>query len=650
MNLQAEQPVSVDGLGVSMAGSANRRLRWVIVGMLVVAVVLLGYGLHALVGGTSNLKAPLVYYTVKRADLPIIVTERGNLESQITEEITCEVEDFGDRYGSSGTQILFIVPNGTSVKKGDLLVELDSAPLKDRIDIQYLKLQNAEAEKIQQISKYENQIAQNETDLAEAELSYKLAKMDREMYDSESGGTYQIELQDVEMEIQKARAEQLINDTNYNAVLTLYRLGYKSKGNVAQTRLQRIQSVSKLVSQLANLTQLAQYTHEMQKLSLEAKYQTAIRNKEQVKLNNEAELAQAKAAKESAEKEYDKEKERYDRYQSQLEKCKIFAPQDGMVAYAMTQNRGGQSTVIEEGALVRQRQKILTLPNLSKMQVTTSIHESVLDQVKVGQPALIRVDAFSDKAFKGTVKSVAVLPDPGSWFSSDTKVYKTVVTIDEEVAQLKPGMTAIVEIHVERLKNTISVPIQAIVQRASNNWCFVRDGRGVARRAVKLGKTNDKFVQIVQGIKEGDAVVLNPAVLLENEKDESAPDAAKDGKSDAHAKTAGDGASGLPNGTPGTGPGAGKRPGPGAGKRAGGQNLKALDKNKDGKLSKEELPEAMRRFFDTLDSNHDGVLDAAEQTAAQRAATKRAAAKRGKKKRPGAGGAPSGTPAGRPGT
>ena len=44
---------------------------------------------------------------------------------------------------------------------------------------------------------------------------------------------------------------------------------------------------------------------------------------------------------------------------------------------------------------------------------------------------------------------MAVLPDPGGWLSSDTKVYKTVVTIDEEVDQIKPGMTAVVEIHID---------------------------------------------------------------------------------------------------------------------------------------------------------------------------------------------------------
>ena len=136
-----------------------------------------GFGLRAVLTGATKADESLVYYTVRRGHLPIVVTERGNLESQQTEQIICEVENFGgDRVGVTGTQIIFIVPNGSSVKKGDLLVELDSAPLKERLDAQYLALKRAEAEKIQATSKFENQKTQNETNLAEAELAVELAE------------------------------------------------------------------------------------------------------------------------------------------------------------------------------------------------------------------------------------------------------------------------------------------------------------------------------------------------------------------------------------------------------------------------------------------------------------------------------------------
>src|SRR5690606_36197552 len=137
--------------------------------------------------------------------------------------------------------------------------------------------------------------------------------------------------------------------------------------------------------------------------------------------------------------------------------------------------------------------QILSIPNLTHMQVNTAVHESVLDQVRPGLPATSRVDAFGDRTYQGTVKTVAVLPDQGGWLASDTKVYKTIVMIDQEVTQLKPGMTAVVEIDIEQLTNVLSVPIQAVVQRADKNWCYVRVNGQPEKREITLGKTNDKF-------------------------------------------------------------------------------------------------------------------------------------------------------------
>jgi RND family efflux transporter MFP subunit len=243
---------------------------------------------------------------------------------------------------------------------------------------------------------------------------------------------------------------------------------------------------------------------------------TAQRALDQVKIDNESLLAQALAAKTAAERALTTEKEKLERYRTLLTKCKIYAPHEGMAVYAMEEDRRSSSSAIAEGAFVRERQRILTLPNLSKMQVKTSIHESILDQVRAGLPVTIKIDAFADRAYHGTVQSVAVLPKQADWMSSDIKVYETIVTIDEEVDQLKPGMTAVVEIHIDRLPDVLSVPVQAVVQVGKENWCYVGKGSNNAeRRTIKLGKTNDKFVQVVDGLAELDRVVLNPMSIMD---------------------------------------------------------------------------------------------------------------------------------------
>lgn len=470
---------------------------------------------------------PLVYHTVTRGDLPIIVTERGSLESQRETRIVCEVETVS---GQSGTRIVWIMPNGKSVKKGDLLVELDSAPLRDRIDNLAVALEQARAAQVQGASRYENQKSQNETALGAAKLKVELAGLGLKMYEDAEGGTYQITRQDLGLKIQEAKnqigeaqASQLLQKTARAGMEMLYELGYRGRGDLDQAILKSLQAEAALVkatnslaNALASSKKFEGFEHPMKKLELEGALNTANRSLLQVERDNESLLAQALAAKIAADRGLAKEEERRKKYDAQLEKCKITAPHDGMVAYSTERTPWG--SLIGEGVLVIERTKILTLPELASMQVKTGVHESALDNVHEGLRATVKIDAFSDREYEGTVDSVGVLPmQGGGYMSPDVKVYETTVLIDEHVEDLKPGMTAVVEIHVDHLKDVLCVPVQAVVQVEDENWCYVASEDGAERRAVTLGRTNDKFVQLVDGVDEGERVVLNPMALLEQQ-------------------------------------------------------------------------------------------------------------------------------------
>ena len=200
----------------------------------------------------------------------------------------------------------------------------------------------------------------------------------------------------------------------------------------------------------------------MQKLQLEGDLATAERSLKQVKIDNESELAQRLALKVEADKGEEKELERLDKLKDQLKLCKIYAPHDGMVVYDRDNDRYSSETDIAEGVTVRERQRILSLPDLSQMQVKTQIHEAVLDQIHAGLPVTVKVEAYPNRAYSGVVHEVAVVPS-GSYYTS-VKTYDCVVRINERVESLKPGMTAAVEVHVDRIKDVLSVPVQAIVQ------------------------------------------------------------------------------------------------------------------------------------------------------------------------------------------
>jgi hypothetical protein len=104
---------------------------------------------------------------------------------------------------------------------------------------------------------------------------------------------------------------------------------------------------------------------------------------------------------------------------------------------------------------------------------------------------------------------------------SDVKVYQTLVLIQGQVEGLKPDMSAEVSIHVNGIKDVLTVPLQAIIggaEMGAKRKLFVRTPTGYDEREVTLGLYNEKVVEVRDGLTEGEEVVLNPKVLLGDTK------------------------------------------------------------------------------------------------------------------------------------
>jgi hypothetical protein len=166
------------------------------------------------------------------------------------------------------------------------------------------------------------------------------------------------------------------------------------------------------------------------------------------------------------------------------------------------------------------------------------IHEKYKDKLppdhvvtREGQPAEIEVDAYPGKTYRGRVRAVASVASQAEFFSSDVKVYQTIVSIDnlESEKKLKPGMSAKVTILADEIKKPVLlIPIHAVVGNVSmgaQRKCFVVDERGIPQeRNIQIGKSSDLYVEIEPvngetGVREGERVVLNPRVLLGERSD-----------------------------------------------------------------------------------------------------------------------------------
>jgi RND family efflux transporter MFP subunit len=245
-----------------------------------------------------------------------------------------------------------------------------------------------------------------------------------------------------------------------------------------------------------------------------SKFAEAVRELDRARKAAISRLAQAEAKLKSAQGQYNIQSRQLKEYKEQLEKCTIRATQPGLVVYGGAGQEMiwyGDQERIREGATVRERQSIITIPDMTKMSVKVKIHETYIKKVQKGQKARITVDAFADKELSGEVSKVGVLPDSQNmWANPDMKVYLTTVDVNGTHDWLKPGMSAKVEILVSQLPDVVHIPTQAVPHDHGKRVCHVERGLRVERREVEIGDANDEFVEVKSGLAAGEKVLLRP--------------------------------------------------------------------------------------------------------------------------------------------
>jgi HlyD family secretion protein len=264
------------------------------------------------------------------------------------------------------------------------------------------------------------------------------------------------------------------------------------------------------------------YAFSKQCAQLLSAYRESLTKLQRTVRANRSKMAQAETRFATAKRRYEMELAKKEDLDRQLKACMMRAVQPGLVAYgnlnASASARYNES--IEEGTNVRFRQTVLTVPNMSHMGVHVNIHESQVKKVRIGQPALIRVDAEPGVVLEGRVAELAVLPDSSSSrYTPNLKVYPASVHILGTHPWMKPGMNAKVEILVDQLIDVVFVPVQSIEVENDQHFCYVEASSGLERRPVQTGLFNDEFIEIRTGLQLGELVALSlPKKLIPDNK------------------------------------------------------------------------------------------------------------------------------------
>src|SRR4029079_9090622 len=222
----------------------------------------------------------------------------------------------------------------------------------------------------------------------------------------------------------------------------------------------------------------------------------------------EANIASAQANVKAQQASMNLEQDKLKDIQDQIAKCTIKATTTGQVVYANETDmfRGSSSSqfIVTPGAMVRERQGIIRLPNANDMQVKATVNEARVTLIREGLPVTIRVDALKAEIIEGEVTKVNQYAEASSYSSGNIKKYATIIKIKNPTPELRVGMNAEVRIHVERMPNVLQVPVQSLAELKGHYFTLVKNGDHYETREVKIGSTNDKVATIQNGLKEGE--------------------------------------------------------------------------------------------------------------------------------------------------
>ena len=441
-------------------------------------------------------------YPVREGRLLISVTEAGTVKPREQVVIKSRLE--------GRTTILYLIPEGTRVAEGELLVELDASNLLDQQVEQEIRVQNSDASFVQSRENLEVVKNQALADKEKAVLTLLFAREDLKKY---TEGEYPKEVTELKARIKLGEAT-LERDTNkLEWSERLFAEKYVSETEVRADRLTAEKAKLDLKLARNNLDLLEDYTRERTVTELESDAKQAEMALERTRRRATADVVQAKAQLRARESEFKQQTAKLEKLVEQIGKAKIMAPTEGLVVYATSAQFSWRGNVepLAEGQEVRERQELIHLPTAETFMAEVKVHESSLKKISTELPVRITVDALPGRTFVGKVAKIAPLPDAQSMFMNpDLKVYGTEINIDGGGDVLRTGMTCEVEIRIAQYARAMYVPVQCVIRIGGQPTVFVKDGAEMVARPVDIGQDNNRMVHILGGLEPGEKVLLKP--------------------------------------------------------------------------------------------------------------------------------------------
>ncbi len=424
------------------------------------------------------LRERYLFERVSRADLAPILQAPGGLESSKRTIVKCQLENIagGGAMGGAST-ILTVLPEGSAVKKGDVLAKLDSAPFEELLRQQEITVEQVKASHLQ------------------ARLNHEIALLAVREYRE---GTVQETLESMEGAIALARSDLSRAKDHLEWSRRMNAKGYTAPATI--------------MSEVHSVTQLG-FSLKRQETSLEL-FRRFTQPKTEKTLLGQVRAAETVLGNETL--RLQRQLERLAKLKAQVEYCTIRAPHDGVLFYVKNSGGGGGRgpQVIEEGLAVRQSQQLFYLPDLSELEVEVALNESVVDRVVPGLHATVRFEALPKIVLEGELATIGQIPFGQSRNGEDIRYFVARVKLNHSAAGLRPGMTTRVDISLTPRRHVLTVPHEAVRIDGERKVCFVAHDEKLECRDVQVGEDTIDLIEVTEGLKEGEFVALNPPSSL----------------------------------------------------------------------------------------------------------------------------------------
>ena len=454
-----------------------KKITWIIIGTVVIAAAVIGV---FYLRGRNQASTATQYQTaeIARGDLTATIGATGTVRSNQSAVLTWQ---------TSGSVETVDVKVGERVKAGEVLATLSEGSLPQSVILAKSDLVNAQ-KALADLLDSKSQQAQAQLALANAQKDYDAAVMSRNNVRAHANPSL----------IENYRSSYILaQDKLDNA-----EENYDNFSNFPDDSPAKAQAYNMLYT--AQLERDKAYTTWLWYENPPTPQDLAVA---------EGKVAVAKATLDDAQREWDRLKDGPDPADIEAAQAKVAAIQATINMAKLEAPFAGTITEVDvmPGDQVRSGANGFRIDDLSHLLADVQVSEVDINSVKVGQPVTITFDAILDKEYNGKVTQVAQVGD----VVQGAVNFTVTVEITDADSQVKPGMTAAVNIIVNSLTNVLLVPNRAVRLVDNQRVVYVlRNGQPV-EVPITLGASSDTVSEVLAGdLKEGDQVILNPPTTL----------------------------------------------------------------------------------------------------------------------------------------